>query len=214
MRCLTTRLLVPAGRFGSNGTTVCGSGTSFTQWVIPGDTLTDTGSASPGQGRIVTVVNSATQLTIGQAFTSNIGTCTASCSCSSTPDTPSYNGYLVNPIYDTHPSGGAVGYPDGTVAVTSHAGTDAVVWALADLVPANGTLLAYNAASLSILWCSSAQTGCDNSSSFYMSLFPTPTVVNGYAYVATSGIYKVPSTSHATCTSSSQCYGVLVYSGH
>ena len=200
---------------GSSGTTVCGSGTTFTQWVIPGDTLTDTGSANPGQSRIVTSVVSDTQLQIGQAFTSNIGSYSGSCPCSSTPDTLSYNGYFVNPMYDTHPSDG-VEYPGGTVAVTSNGGTDAVAWGLANMVGVNGTLLAYDAASLHLLWCSSALYSCDSSSAFKTSLFAVPTIVNGYAYVPTSGITKVPSTSHAyaTCTSSAPCYGVLVYSGH
>ena len=89
---------------------MCGSGTSFTQWLIPGDTLTDTGSANPGQSRIVTAVVSDTQLQIGQAFTSNIGSCSTSCSCTSTPDTLTYNGYFVSPLHDTHPSDG-VEYP-------------------------------------------------------------------------------------------------------
>jgi hypothetical protein len=54
------------------------------------------------------------------------------------------------------------------------------------------------------------------SSAFTTSLFAVPTIVNGYAYVPTSGINRVPSTSHAytTCTSSAPCYGVLVYSGY
>ena len=208
--------IAPAsGTIGSNGTTVCGSGTSFTQWLIPGDTLTDTGSANPGQSRIVTAVVSDTQLQIGQAFTSNIGSCSTSCSCTSTPDTLTYNGYFVSPLHDTHPSDG-VEYPGGAVAVTSNGGTNAVVWALADMTANYGTLLAYDAASLQLLWCSSALYSCDSSSAFTASLFAVPTIVNGYAYVPTSGISRVPSTSHAyaTCTSSAPCYGVLVYSGH
>jgi hypothetical protein len=104
----------------------------------------------------------------------------------------------------------------GSVAVTSNGGTDAVVWALADMTANYGTLLAYDAASLQLLWCSSALDSCDSSSAFTTSLFAVPTIVNGYAYVPTSGINRVPSTSHAytTCTSSAPCYRVLVYSGY
>ena len=211
----------PAGAYiGSNGSTVCGSGTTFTSWVIPGDTLTDTGSANPGQSVTVTAVLSDTQLNVSQAFTNNIGSCSSSCTCTSTPDTFTYNGYFVNPIYDARPVGSVVQYPGGALSITSNSGTDAVVWALGTLgvgVNTAGAALAYDAATLKFLWCSNyLDTYCDQSSDFTASLFTPPTVINGYVYVATSGITQVPSTSHAasTCNSSPGCYGVLVYSGH
>ena len=211
----------PAGAYiGSNGSTVCGSGTTFTSWVIPGDTLTDTGSANPGQSVTVTEVVSDTQLNVSQAFTNNIGSCSSSCTCTSTPDTFSYSGYFVNPIYDARPLGSLVQYPGGALSITSNSGTDAVVWALGTLgvgVNTAGAALAYDAATLKFLWCSNyLDTYCDQSSDFTASLFTPPTVINGYVYVATSGITQVPSTSHAasTCNSSPGCYGVLVYSGH
>ena len=207
---------------GSNGTTVCGSGTTFTTEVVPGDTLTDTGSANPNQSVTVIKVISDTQLQVSQSFTHNIGSCTSTCSCSSTPDTYSYSGYFVNPIYDVRPSGSGtnntVNYPGGTVVVTSNSGTGSVVWALASLgTTPYGTLLAYDAANLKFIWCSNTlDLYCDASSAFTASLFALPTVVNGYTYVPNSGITQVPSTSNSasTCNTSPGCAGVLVYSGH
>ena len=78
-----------------------------------------------------------------------------------------------------------------------------------------GTLLAYDAPTLKLIWCSNTlDSYCDQSSAFTASVFAVPTVVNGYTYVPTSGITAVPSYSHVTCTSLAPCYGVLVYSGH
>lgn len=58
---------------GSNGATICGSGTSFTTWLVPGDALIDEGSANSGQSRIVTGITSNTQITVSQAFTTRSG---------------------------------------------------------------------------------------------------------------------------------------------
>jgi hypothetical protein len=41
-----------------------------------------------------------------------------------------------------------------------------------------------------------------------------PPFVNGYVYIPTAGISTVASNSHATCSTSVPCSGVLVYSGH
>jgi hypothetical protein len=51
-------------------------------------------------------------------------------------------------------------------------------------------------------------------STFTLTGFPLPTVVNGYAYIPTASISAVASNSHATCSTGSPCSGILVYSGH
>jgi hypothetical protein len=212
-----------AGLIGSNGTTICGSGTGFTSEVVPGDTITDTQTGSPdyGQSAVVTQVT-GTQLTISQAFSSNLGSCSSTCGGCSYTDSYSYNGYFINPVYDVKPNDSGennkVNYPGGAIVVTSNGGSGPVVWALASVGTAQaGTLFSYDAGTLKLIWCSNTLNSyCDGSSAFAASLFALPTVVNGYAYVPNSGITQVPSTSHAasTCNSSSGCSGVIVYSGH
>ncbi len=220
--------ITPGGvTIGSNGTAACGSGTTFTQWVIPGDTITDTqtGSADNGESRIVTQVVSDTQLTLSSAFSPNIGSCTSACSCTSTPDSFSYSGYFARPRYDTHPMSANVQYPGGSVVVTSNAGSGGVLWGLANVgssAPGDGVLVAYDAGTLGMLWCSNS-TSCSTSTSAFLETtgsnnnasFAIPTVVNGYVYVPTSGIQTVgPSSGATNCSTSSPCSGVLVISGH
>ena len=42
----------------------------------------------------------------------------------------------------------------------------------------------------------------------------TSTCINGYVFIPTKGISSVASNSHATCSATTPCSGVLVYSGH
>lgn len=83
--------------------------------------------------------------------------------------------------------------------------------------PGVATVLAYDAGTLSMLWCANANTGqnCNVTSTFTNSTFALPTVVNGYVYVPTAGI----TTSNSNCpvnplTQTHVCSGVIQYSGH
>ncbi len=190
----------------TGGTTVTGSGTSFTSHVVPGDMLI-AGGCSPPSCPIITIVNSDTQLTISSSLT-----------VSGAPW--NYSGYFINPIYDAHPTDTYVQYPGGTLTVTSNSGSDPVVWGLVNLQnpgpppgPLVGALYAYNATNLSLLWCSnSASCPSYSISSFTNATFALPTVANGYVYIPTAGITSV--STNSACTSTSPCSGIMVYSGH
>ena len=100
----------------------------------------------------MTAVASDTSLTVNQAFSPGLSGASFT-----------YNGYFINPIYDTHPMGDNVGFPGGSVLVTANGSSGAVVWGLATLDTGGATLFAYNSA-LSIAWCSNAMSYCSNSS--------------------------------------------------
>ena len=72
----------------------------------------------------------------------------------------------------------------------------------------SGTLYAYNAATLDLLWCTNPNSYCDGSAVFLPSTFARPTIVNGNIYVPTNGIYKA---GNSSCTPSAPCSGVIVY---
>ncbi|HUO29731.1 MAG TPA: hypothetical protein VMU80_10975, partial [Bryobacteraceae bacterium] len=72
----------------------------------------------------------------------------------------------------------------------------------------------YDASNLHLIWCSNSASCTTSYSVFNNSTFALPTVVNGYVYIPTAGITTVASNSHATCSASVPCSGVLVYSGH
>lgn len=169
--------------------------------VIPGDNITVTGR-SP---QTVTAINSnSTQVSVAPGFGSAVST-----------STWQYNGYFINPIHDSHPLASNVQYPGGTVIVTSNAGSDALVWGLANIGPSTpgaGALYAYDAGSLQLRWCSNATTCTASVSTFTNSTFALPTVANGYAYIPTSGI-ALSGTLPTGCAAS-PCSGVLVYTGH
>jgi len=197
----------------------CTSGTNcFTNLVIPGDALIACGCTGTGCPTVVTVDPGGASLTISQAFGS---TCTP-------PTSFQYSGYLVTPIRDRYPVGTKVLNPGGLLTVTSNSGSGGLVWGLATIVSGTppqaqfteGSLFAYDAESVTLRWCSATHTPCDNSSFFSLtnpngggtSIFAEPTVVNGYAYVPTWGV-NVSGGPSGSCTST-QCSGVLVYSGH
>jgi hypothetical protein len=186
----------------TGGATVTGSGTSFLSQVIPGDALI-AGGCTPPSCPIITAVNSNTQLTISQNLSvSGVGW--------------NYSGYFINPTYDTQPPEGYVQYPGGALTLTSNSGSEGVIWGLANVggtAPGVGTLYAYDVGTVQRIWCSNANC-TSNSSKFTNATFALPTIVNGYAYIPTAGISGVASGSHATCSSTAQCSGVLVYSGH
>jgi hypothetical protein len=199
-----------------NGT--CTAGTNcFNSLVIPGDTLIACGCTGTGCPTVVTDNPSGTTLTISEAFPS---TCTP-------PTTFQYSGYFVSPTRDAYPIGSNVQKPGGLLTVTSNAGSGGLVWALATINLGTagspnyeGSLLAYDANTVVLRWCSNTDSLCDSSSSFSLtnpsglgnSIFAEPTVVNGYAYVPTWGVNMSGGPS-GSCTST-QCSGVLVYSGH
>lgn len=160
--------------------------------VIVGDQLVISGQPT----QTVTSINSdSTQLTASPGINGTI---------SATP-TWSYNGYLIKPTHDTNPPGGNVQYPGGVVQITSNAGSNTVIWALVSLgsFPYYATLLAYDT-NLNTLWCaqSNSSTRCATYTTFTLSTFAVPTIVNGYVYV--------PTTSIGINGSS----GVLRFSGH
>jgi hypothetical protein len=91
---------------GNTVTTSSGS-TLFTQWLVPGDTITISTSPMPTT-LTVTAVNTDTSLTVYE--TSSISTATA---------LASYNGYFINPQHDNRPADTSVGYPGGLLTGTS-----------------------------------------------------------------------------------------------
>jgi hypothetical protein len=193
----------PGSITATGGTTVTGSGTSFSSYVIPGDMLIAGGCTLPSCPIITAVSSTPQQLTISQNLTVSGASW-------------SYSGYLINPIYDVHPMDSYVQYPGGALTVSSNSGSDAVVWALVNLQnpgPPPGTLMGalyvYDASNLHLLWCSNS-TSCTPPSvrTFTNASFALPTVANGYVYIPTAGI------SAATCGTPAACSGVMVYSGH
>jgi hypothetical protein len=156
----------------------------------------------------VTAVNiGSTQLTVSPGFTSALSGVTGW----------QYNGYFINPLQGTEPKNGvATQYPGGTVEVTSNSGTGGVVWAVANVATAKpcppnctGTLYAYDANTLNLLWCTNSLSYCDNSTAFVPATFARPTIVNGNIYVPTFG--GITKAGNADCNAAEPCNGVIVY---
>jgi hypothetical protein len=176
----------------SSGTTL------FTQWLVPGDTITI--STSPTATELtVTEVNSDIKLTVYQ--TSSI---------TSPRALASYNGYFINPLYDAHPLPSAVGYPGGLLVGTSSGAstTSELLWALvpednsgtsSEATRTPGILYAYDS-TLAGKWSSYGVAAfCAPSQAL-------PTVVNGQAFVPTYATTSTCPSSGAAAAS-----GVIVY---
>ncbi len=178
----------------------CSSGSCFKSTVIPGDAIT-----AGGQTQTVVQVVSGTQVTVAApGFSPDVSGASWQ-----------YAGYFIKPLRDTAVAANSIFYPGASSAVTSNSGSGGVVWGLAT-VGVNGTpegsLYAYDAESLSLLWCNNTSgSPCDSSSSFTAPRFALPTIANGYVYIPTAGITSMAGSS---CTAGSPCSGVAVYSGH
>ncbi len=154
------------GTITSSGAKV--TGLNFPNQVVVGDTLT-----AGGQKVIVTAVR-PNSVTVSPAFSPDV-----------VNSTFTYNGMFVNPFAATVPAAKGTGYPGGLLSITSNgaAAGSGIVWAIApapgtdQFVRGPGTLYAYDAATLNLLW-SSPDT-------FTESAYGLPTVVNGNAYVPT-----------------------------
>jgi hypothetical protein len=111
----------------------------------------------------------------------------------------SFQGYFVNPIYDSQPPPGALGYAGGSLVITSKSdGSNEVIWALVSKDTSSdgnnkessetertpGVLYAYDnyANGLGKLWDSSSTV------SFCASSFALPTVVNWSVYLPTDAL--------------------------
>jgi len=185
----------------------CSGGSCFTHTVIPGDWLVADG-CSGSSCPVVTAVNSDTQVTVSPPFSPAIP--------ASDPVNYNYSGYFVNPIGDTVPTAGQVGYPGGSVIVTSNgtASETGVVWGLyggpssTEDNAGAGYLDAYDAGTLSALWSTY------HHSSFNLARFALPTVAHGSLFIPTYNITASQGTMHGSaCSSSAPCLGVLVYQG-
>ena len=189
----------------STDTTLTKVDLSVANQVVVGDQITNI----PGQPvQTVTAVNiGSTQLTVSPGFTSALSGVTGW----------QYNGYFINPLQGTEPKNGvATQYPGGTVEVTSNSGTGGVVWAVANVATAKpcppnctGTLYAYDANTLNLLWCTNSLSYCDNSTAFVPATFARPTIVNGNIYVPTFG--GITKAGNADCNLVEPCNGVIVY---
>jgi len=189
----------------STGGIVYGSG--FSTLLIPGDKLMADG-CSGSSCPIVTAVVSNTQLTVSPPFSPVIP--------ASGPISYNYTGYFVQPIRDTNPGAGTVGYPGGSLAITSNGTTSGtgVVWGLVgneydqeNTKPANaaGYVDAYDAGTLAKVWSTYEL------SSFAVSYFALPTVVHATLFIPTWNI--TGSSSNSSCTATAPCLGVMVYEG-
>lgn len=179
----------------------CATGSCFTHTVVPGDAIT-----AGGQTLTITQVTNDTQVVVASpGFSPNV-----------TGDSWQYAGYFINPIRDTEVAADSVFFPGATVVASSNSGSGGVVWGLATVGVSGtpeGSLYAYDAETLSLLWCNNTSgTPCDSSSTFAAARFALPTVVNGYVYIPTAAIGMTGGPS-ADC-SASQCSGLVVYSGH
>ncbi len=181
-----------------NTVTTASGATHFTEWLVPGDQITV--STTPTATVLtVTAVNSDASLTVYQ--TSSISSPTA---------LASYNGYFINPIYDSHPLPTTVGYPGGLLAGTSNgnSASSALLWTLVtesssgrsnEAVRTPGILYAYNS-SLSGLW------NTNSSSSFCASSLVLPMVVHGQVFIPTYATSSPCPTSGSAAAS-----GIIVY---
>jgi hypothetical protein len=198
------------------GSCPCSGGSCFTHSVIPGDWLIADGCTPPACP-IITSVGSDTAVTVSPAFTPIPETA---------PVSYSYNGYFINPTRDVSPIPTHVGYPGGSLVVTSNGTTTgtAVVWGIygntgtsggsSESNEGIGFLRAYdvgnlNPGSLTSLWDSG--TAGSNPASFSISRFGMPTVAHGTVFVPTYNILN--SSQNSSCTSTTPCLGVLVYQG-
>jgi hypothetical protein len=213
----------------TSGINVTGTGTYFTQWLIPGDSIT-----AGGQTQVVTTITGDTSIT-ATAFSPALSSSTA---------LTSYGGYFVNPAPDYAPDSSTTGYPGGAVAVTSNSGSDGVVWAI---IPAHvdaglgsgniaseyqrtqGYLWVYQATPVASngsddypgllkLWDSKNST-CDilgtgnPCATFCASPYAVPTVVQSMVFVST---YAINTDASGLCptddaTQPSYNSGILVY---
>ena len=135
----------------ATGSCPCSGGSCFTHTVIPGDRLIANG-CSGSNCPVITGVSSDTQLTVSPPFSKAIP--------QTKPVPYTYSGYFVNPVRDVNPTGSQVGYPGGSLVVTSNgieAGTGAV-WALIgdnssqETHVGNGYAEAYDAVGLGKVW--------------------------------------------------------------
>lgn len=189
----------------STGTSLTSATLSVGGQVLVGDQISDI-AGQPTQ--TVTSVNfGSTQLTVSPGFTSALSDVAGW----------EYNGYFINPIQARFPKGGAATqYPGGAVQITSNSGGGAVAWAVANVEVASpcppncsGTLYAYDAATLDLLWCTNSLSACDNSTAFIPATFARPTIVNGNVYVPTYG--GITKAGNPICTTSAPCSGVIAY---
>ena len=136
----------------ATGTSLSSATLSEANQVLVGDHI---GNIAGQPEQTVTSVNmGSTQLTVSPGFTSALSGITGW----------EYNGYFINPIQSTYPKNGvATQYPGGAVEVTSNSGSDGVVWAVANVEIAkpcppdcSGTLFAFDAATLNLLWCTNS----------------------------------------------------------
>ena len=185
------------GTIAVSGKAVTGTGTSFLSEVIPGDKLVVGSCILPNACPTITAVADNSHLTISQ-------------SVSVSGVSFQYAGFFVRPIYDSRPLDGVVGFPGGSVVVTSNAGSNVVVWGLANVGTSSiSTLYAYDA-TMNFLWCANSGGNCNASVSYHNTKFALPTVVNGYVYVPTSGLTY--SAGSSMCPSSgTSCSGILVW---
>jgi hypothetical protein len=187
----------------TTGTTLTSATLSVGNQVVVGDHITNI-TGQPTQ--TVTSVNmGSTQVTLSPGFTAAQAGVTGW----------KYNGYFVNPVQSTYPkSPGSVQYPGGSLEVTSNSGSGGVVWAVANVEVSSapsyaGTLFAYDATTLNLLWCTNSLSYCDNSANFIPATFNRPTIVNGNIYIPTFG--GISKAGNAACTSAAPCNGVVVY---
>jgi hypothetical protein len=178
---------------------------SVANQVVAGDHI---GNIAGQPVQTVTSVNTeSTQVTVSPGYTSALSGVTGW----------EYNGYFINPIQGAYPNNGAsVQYPGGAVEVTSNSGSGGVVWAVANVAVAkpcppdcSGTLYAFDADTLNLLWCTNSLSYCDNSTAFVPATFARPTIVNGNIYIPTFG--GITKAGNPKCTLSAKCNGVVVY---
>jgi len=188
----------------ATGSCPCSGGSCFTHTVIPGDQLIANG-CSGSSCPVITGVASDTELTVSPPFSQAIP--------KTKPVPYTYSGYFVNPVRDTNPEGSEVGYPGGSLVVTSNGietGTG-VVWALIgdnssqETGVGSGYAEAYDAVGLEKVWSTYGIA------SFELSRFAMPTVARGLLFVPTYNI--TASKTNPNCTSAAPCVGALVYQG-
>jgi hypothetical protein len=231
-----------AGNGSNDGQTLMtGSGTSFTEQVIPGDQVVACGCTLPNCPVVTSVVNDT------NVILSQHPGCT-------TYSGVEYSGYFINPVKDLNPPPNGTGYPGGELVIDSSSlnSTDGVIFATSSdasttslscdgdtstcpssaAVRTPGGLFAYNATpnssgQLGMLWnsepynSSSNQFGCNpglgcSSQTFCPAPFALPTVANGRVYL---GVYAINNDGTTNCpdtvpgTTSPLLYlsGVLVY---
>jgi hypothetical protein len=170
----------------------CTTGSCFTGYLVAGDQLSFTNANSQTQTVTITDVIDDVNLAVSPGFSVN---------APSTGSAFNYWGYLVKAGQDRNPPSNALGYPGGSVQITSNGGTNAVVWAIAPAASSNGktsgepqrtqgVVLAYYATPNTDLGggvlnqlFSSAQI--PTPPVFCASSFALPAVANGTAFIPT-----------------------------